>query len=397
MNAYPIEEIEAFSSFTQDVYLDKKFVLLPSNTQFSAKLKDKLLEFSFTTVYSEGEVELPHDEENEEDKAPQEKGEVKEEEKQEEEVVAVEDEKTVEKRLELEKNCVAFLNFVSKVYSLYGSRQQFEVEVIFEKAKEFYQIVKDYKHEIIALPKSTFEGVEPDLILHVVRTAVYSIIMAIQLKMPENRIVELTVAAILHKIGFLRIPSQFYTENRVLTNTELKTFKAHPVVSYRILKEAGFPVDVCIGVLEHQEREDGSGYPQGLTSEKISIFGKILSVASSFETAFSKRTSWHGIDSILDVVRNANKQYNDVVLKSLLFSISIFPIGTFVQLSDNSIGQVLDINPDNLNYPVILLYGGAAKKGEAQVVNTKPKGITIKRLLTKAEIDIIRGASQQYK
>lgn len=383
MNTYPIEEVEDFSSFTQDVYLDKKFILLPDNIQFSAKLKEKLLEFSFTTVYSEGIVEVASDEDD------QEKNEIGEERKQEEDNVVVEDEKIVEKRLELEKNCVSFLSFVSKVYSLYGSRQQFEVEVIFEKAKEFYQVVKEHKHEIIAFPKSTFEGVEPDLILHVVKTAIYSIIMAIQLKMPENRIVELIVAAILHKIGFLRIPSQLYTEDRVLTDKELKTFKAHPVVAYRILKEAGFPITVCVGVLEHQEREDGSGYPQGLMSEKISIFGKILSVACSFEAAFNKRSNWRGIDSILDVVRNANKQYNDIVLKSLLFSISIFPIGTYVQLSDNSIGQVLDINPENINYPVILLYGGA-KRGEAQVVNTKPDGITIKRLLTKAEIDNIR-------
>ena len=385
MNTYPIEEVEDFSSFTQDVYLDKKFILLPDNIQFSAKLKEKLLEFSFTTVYSEGIVEVASDEDD------QEKNEIGEERKQEEDNVVVEDEKIVEKRLELEKNCVSFLSFVSKVYSLYGSRQQFEVEVIFEKAKEFYQVVKEHKHEIIAFPKSTFEGIEPDLILHVVKTAIYSIIMAIQLKMPENRIVELIVAAILHKIGFLRIPSQLYTEDRVLTDKELKTFKAHPVVAYRILKEAGFPISVCVGVLEHQEREDGSGYPQGLMSEKISIFGKILSVACSFEAAFNKRSNWRGIDSILDVVRNANKQYNDIVLKSLLFSISIFPIGTYVQLSDNSIGQVLDINPENLNYPVILLYGGA-KRGEAQVVNTKPDGITIKRLLTKAEIDNIRRA-----
>lgn len=385
MNTYPIEEVEDFSSFTQDVYLDKKFILLPDNIQFSAKLKEKLLEFSFTTVYSEGIVEVASDEDD------QEKNEIGEERKQEEDNVVVEDEKIVEKRLELEKNCVSFLSFVSKVYSLYGSRQQFEVEVIFEKAEEFYQVVKEHKHEIIAFPKSTFEGIEPDLILHVVKTAIYSIIMAIQLKMPENRIVELIVAAILHKIGFLRIPSQLYTEDRVLTDKELKTFKAHPVVAYRILKEAGFPITVCVGVLEHQEREDGSGYPQGLMSEKISIFGKILSVACSFEAAFNKRSNWRGIDSILDVVRNANKQYNDIVLKSLLFSISIFPIGTYVQLSDNSIGQVLDINPENLNYPVILLYGGA-KRGEAQVVNTKPDGITIKRLLTKAEIDNIRRA-----
>ena len=384
MNAYPIEKIEDFSVFTQDVYLDKKFILLPNNIQFSAKLKEKLLEFSFVNVYSEGIVELVDDKDKEET-------EVREE--TQEESVVVEDENLKEKRIELENICVAFLSFVAKVYSLYASRQQLEVETIFEKAQEFSEVVKEHKHEIIAIPKSKFEGLEPDLILHVVETAIYAIIIAVQLKMPQNRIVELTVAAILHKIGFLRIPPQLYTENRTLTPKELKTFKSHPVVAYRILKEAGFPITVCVGVLEHHEREDGSGYPRGLVSENISIFGKILSVACSFEAAVGKRKNGYGINSVLDVVRNTNKQYSDVVLKSLLFSISIFPIGTFVQLSDKRIGQVLDINPENLSYPVVLIYGGMSKKGEVQIVNTSPKGVTIRKPLTKTEIDNVKGVT----
>lgn len=389
MNTYPIEKIEDLSEFTQDVYLDKKFILLPSNVPFDVKLKEKLLECSFTNVYSEGIASLPN---NEEKKV---KKEAKVEETHEEKVELGEDVK--EKRLELENECVSFLSFVAKVYSLYASRQQLEVGTIFEKTREFCEIVKKHKHELIEIPKSTFEGLEPDLILHVVVTAVYAIIIAIQLKMPQNRLVELTVAAILHKIGFLRIPPQLYVEDRTLTAKELKTFKSHPVVAYRILKEAGFPITVCVGVLEHHEREDGSGYPRGLNSEKISIFGKILSVACSFEAAIGNKRHGYGINSILDVVRNTNKQYSDVVLKSLLFSISIFPIGTFVQLSDKRIGQVLDINPKNLNYPVILIYGGMSKKGEAQIVNTSPKGITIRKPLTKAEIDNVKRTTPQYK
>lgn len=390
MNAYPIEKIEDFSTFTQDVYLDKKFILLPDNIPFDAKLKEKLLECSFTNVYSEGDVKLSSDKNKEEIK-----GNI-EQEKQ-EEVEVVENEEVKKERLELENICVTFLSFVAKVYSIYASRQQLEVELIFEKAREFCEVVKEHKHKIIEIPKSTFEGLEPDLILHVVTTAIYAIIIAVQLKMPQNRLVELTVAAILHKIGFLRIPPQLYLEDRTLTPKELKAFKSHPVVAYRILKDAGFPITVCVGVLEHHEREDGSGYPRGLNSENISIFGKILSVACSFEAAIGDRKHGYGINSILDVVRNTNKQYSDVVLKSLLFSISIFPIGTFVQLSDKRIGQVLDINPKNLNYPVILIYGGMSKKGEVQIVNTSPKGITIRKPLTKAEIDNVKGATQQHK
>ena len=96
------------------------------------------------------------------------------------------------------------------------------------------------------------------------------------------------------------------------------------------------------------------------------------------------------MNSVLDVVRNSNKQYSDIILKSLLFSISVFPIGTFVQLSDKRIGQVVDINPDNLAYPVVLIYGDLSAQGEVKVVKTSPNGITIKKPLTKAEIDEVK-------
>ena len=96
------------------------------------------------------------------------------------------------------------------------------------------------------------------------------------------------------------------------------------------------------------------------------------------------------MNSVLEVVRNSDKQYSDVILKSLLFSISVFPIGTFVQLSDKRIGQVVDINPENLAYPVVLIYGGISTKGEAQIARTSPDGITIRKPLTKAEIDEVK-------
>lgn len=68
----------------------------------------------------------------------------------------------------------------------------------------------------------------------------------------------------------------------------------------------------------------------------------------------------------------------------------MFPIGTFVQLSDKRIGQVVDINPDDINYPVVLIYGGMSAKGEVQIANTSPDGLTIRKPLTKAEIDKVK-------
>jgi len=385
MNTYKIEEIEEFSTFSEDVYLDKKFILLPRGIPLDAKLKAKMLESSFINVYSEGIVEdLGIRKEIEEE--PQENT---EEEVIQEEIPAETEEEKVE-RLQVENTYVTFLASISLLYSNFAAKQKLDVNAIFAKAREIYDYVKANKHKIIALSNEAFNEVEPPLILHVMRTAVFAIIIAIQVKMPEHRIIELVVSAILHKIGFLRIPPQIYNNSRSLSERDMKTFKSHPIVSYRILKDAKFPDTVCAGVLEHHERENGSGYPRALKSEDISIFGKILSVACSFEASTGTFHKNYAVNSVLEVVRNSDKQYSDIILKSLLFSISVFPIGTFVQLSDKRIGQVIDVNPENLAYPVVLIYGGMSAKGEAQIAKTSPDGVRVKKPLTKAEIDEVK-------
>ncbi len=385
MNTYQIEKIEEFSTFNKDVYLDKKFILLPNGVPFDATLKAKLLETSFVSVYSEGVIEdlgikKPVTEEN----TPS--GSVPVVHEEEEELT--EEEQKV--KIAVENSYITFLAKISEIYSNFGSRQTLDVEKIFELAKEVYEYVKESKHKITSMSQDMFKHSEPEVVLHVMRTAVFAIIIAIQVKMPENRIIELAVASLLHKISFLRIPPQLYDNNRSIMGKDLKTFCSHPLVSFRILRDAGFPPSVCAGVLEHHEREDGSGYPRALKSEDISIFGKILSVACSFEASTGGFHGGYGVNSVLEVVRNNNKQYNDVILKSLLFSISVFPIGTFVQLSDKRIGQVVDINANDLSHPVVLIYGGMSSRGEAQFVNTSKEGITIRKPLNKAEIDEVK-------
>ena len=385
MNTYQIDQIEDFSTFSQDVYLDKKFILLPSHIPLDAKLKEKLIETAFVNIYSEGEVEALGEKKEENAKA-----EAEEVKKEDEAVISEEEEKEKEEIVEIEKIYIEHLLYIANVYFTYAASQKLDVENIFAKAKEICEFVRKYRHKILGLAEKDFKEVESAIILHIMRTTVFTVIIALQVKMPENRVIEITVASMMHKIGFLRLPPQLYDGNNSLNDRELKTFKSHPVVSYRILKDASFPATVCAGVLEQHEREDGSGYPRGLKSEEISIFGKILSVACSFEASTGDFKGCYGVNSVLDVVRNSNKQYSDIILKSLLFSISVFPIGTFVQLSDKRIGQVVDINPDNLAYPVVLIYGDLSAQGEVKVVKTSPNGITIKKPLTKAEIDEVK-------
>ena len=84
-------------------------------------------------------------------------------------------------------------------------------------------------------------------------------------------------------------------------------------------------------------------------------------------------------------MKNQGKQYDETVIRALLFSLSLYPIGLYVLLSNNKIGQVVDVNPENPKYPVVQVIGETKPDGSPRVVETSEYGVSITRPLTKEE------------
>ena len=97
------------------------------------------------------------------------------------------------------------------------------------------------------------------------------------------------MAAVIHDIGKISVPAEILSKPRKLTDIEFSLIKTHAQSGYDILKDIEFPWPVARMVLEHHERMDGSGYPNGLTGEKILIESRILSVADVVEAMASHR------------------------------------------------------------------------------------------------------------
>ena len=220
------------------------------------------------------------------------------------------------------------------------------------------------------------------------RSTVFAIVIGLQLKFPIHKLIELGVACILHEIGMVRLPPQVYMGKKELTPVEKNAIFTHPVISYNILREFSFPLNICLGVLEHHERENGGGYPRKLAKDKISLYAKIIAVACSYEAVTAERPYKEARDAysgIIDIMKNQGKQYDETVIRALLFSLSLYPIGLYVLLSNNKIGQVVDVNPENPKYPIVQLVGEAKPDGTPRVVETGEYGISITRPLTKEE------------
>jgi len=128
--------------------------------------------------------------------------------------------------------------------------------------------------------------------------------IAREMRLPEEQIEGIRVAGLIHDIGKINIPLQILCKPTELDEFERGMIEAHPQTGYDILKTVGFPWPVAEIVLQHHERLDSSGYPQGLSGEEIILEARILAVADIVTTMSFYRPSggpW-GIDKALEEI-----------------------------------------------------------------------------------------------
>jgi putative nucleotidyltransferase with HDIG domain len=128
--------------------------------------------------------------------------------------------------------------------------------------------------------------------------------IAREMGLPQEQIEGICVAGLIHDIGKLNIPLEVLSKPTELTKVERRMIEAHSRAGYDVLKTVEFPWPVAQIVLQHHERMDGSGYPQGLSGEEIILEARILAVADIVAAMSSHRPSggpW-GIDKAMEEI-----------------------------------------------------------------------------------------------
>jgi HD-GYP domain-containing protein (c-di-GMP phosphodiesterase class II) len=125
------------------------------------------------------------------------------------------------------------------------------------------------------------------------------------------------MAGVIHDLGKISVPAEILSKPTKLTNLEFRLIKTHAQSGYDILKNIEFPWPIARMVLEHHERMDGSGYPNGLTGDKLLIESRILAVADVVEAIASFRPYRPavGLDEALDeITKNKGNLYDPEVV-----------------------------------------------------------------------------------
>ncbi len=161
------------------------------------------------------------------------------------------------------------------------------------KAMEALQINLDkFQRAMVGTIKAISMAIElrdPYTAGHQQRVAELACAIGHEMGLGEDTIYGLRMASELHDLGKIAVPSEILTRPGQLNDLEYGIIRSHVQTGYDILKKIEFPWPLADIVMQHHERLDGSGYPNGLKSDEIMFEAKILAVADVFETISSHR------------------------------------------------------------------------------------------------------------
>ncbi|RKX75124.1 MAG: metal-dependent phosphohydrolase [Spirochaetes bacterium] len=388
MKSVSVSNLPSNSYIDKPVFLDENYILLSPDVPVTEELKNRLMQWGYSRVLTDGiPTEAPPVVAMAE--ADRSSGD--------EETTAIlnKDVKEHEHWEEAFNTYREMNDFLSKIFERYLEKGEINRGIIFEKIRDLSTFIKDRRKYMLRITDMHTDK-HSYIVSQSVKTTIISLVLADVMKLPVFKQIDVGTAALLHEIGMIKIPERIYMSNKPLTPEEKKAIAAHPVLGFRILKEMGFTMPVTRAVLESHERIDGSGYPRGLTGDRISFYSKIIAVASSYVAIVSRRPFREALDGhtgIMDLLKNVGKQFDEQVIKVLVYTLSIYPIGTYVALSDGSKGVVVESDPNNPRHPIVKLLAkenGMPYRDQPILKTKKDDGIQIVRPLTRKEIETLQ-------
>jgi HD-GYP domain-containing protein (c-di-GMP phosphodiesterase class II) len=181
---------------------------------------------------------------------------------------------------------------------------------------------------------------------HSVNVAVLSIGIGTAMGLDKTDLCNLGFGALLHDIGKVFVPKDILHKQGPLTDNEFIEMKKHSYLGFEYLaSEYVGSVGAQAGILDHHEKFSGGGYPNNTKGEKISLYGRIISIADVYDALTSDRPYRNGLlpsEAVEYIMGGTGNLFDPDLVKVFVRKIAPYPIGTPVKLSNGLVGVVTD-------------------------------------------------------
>lgn len=195
---------------------------------------------------------------------------------------------------------------------------------------------------------------------HSLNVAYISCKIGMGMRFSYEQLNQLGVAAVLHDIGMTQIPSHLYESQKELPIEKQKAIESHSMLGYQFFEKLknDFPWLLRV-VLETHKRENNKGYPD-LVKDDLHIYSKIIGVSDTFEALTHNRAfrkAYHPSDAIKTIINGKRDFFAKDILRALIESLAIYPVGSLVQLNNKNIAVVVDTIEGSPMRPVVQIIG----------------------------------------
>ena len=192
---------------------------------------------------------------------------------------------------------------------------------------------------------------------HSINVALYSMLIAKWLELSEKQITGVIQAGVLHDIGKTKIKPEILNKKGPLLPEEFEQIKQHPIYSYQIIKDIPqISKKTLAGVIMHHERENGTGYPLGVSGKHIPLYAKTIAVADVYDALTSERVYKKRVtpfETFREFEKIGYGEFDVKIMLTFLANIANFYIGSKVKMNTGEIGEIVFVPPYSISKPIV--------------------------------------------
>ena len=229
-----------------------------------------------------------------------------------------------------------------------------------------------------------------ELYFHSLNVTMLSLMMARDIRLPQEAIQSLGMGALFHDVGRREIPNKILMKMEPLTQAEQNFYELHCQYGVDIGQKLKFPPATQAILREHHELFDGSGYPQKLKGEAIHLLARIVAIANYYDELCNPLNIANALtphEALATMFARLRSKFDPKLLQVFVRCLGVYPPGTIVQLSNGTIGMVATINTAKPMKPMIVIYDAEIPKEEAILVDMEVEGdVNIAKAIRPAQL-----------